>query len=146
MDRSYGRQASTAKPRPAFRKAALFVCLLFFLMSPACGAKRGAPPQKNKAEVGMASWYGKKFHGKKTASGERFNMYAMTAAHKTLPFNSRVRVTNLENNKSVKVRINDRGPWTKGRTIDLSYAAAKKIDMIEKGVVKVRVEVISLPE
>ncbi len=146
MDRSYGRQASTANPRPAFRNAALFVCILLFLVGTDCGGKRGDHQQKNKAEVGMASWYGKKFHGKKTASGERFNMYAMTAAHKTLPFNSRVRVTNLDNNKSVKVRINDRGPWTKGRIIDLSYAAAKKIDMIEKGVVKVRVEVISLPE
>ncbi|MDQ6973582.1 MAG: septal ring lytic transglycosylase RlpA family protein, partial [Mariprofundaceae bacterium] len=77
--------------------------------------------------TGMASWYGKKFHGKKTANGERYDMYAMTAAHTTLPMPSRVRVTNLSNGRSVVVRINDRGPFVKDRVIDLSYAAAKAL-------------------
>ncbi len=125
---------------------ALVMCIALFLVPLACGGKKNKAPSGRKAEVGMASWYGKKFHGKKTASGERFNMYALTAAHKTLPFDARVKVTNLSNKKSVKVRINDRGPWTKGRIIDLSYGAARKIDMIDKGVVKVRVEILSLPD
>ena len=74
-----------------------------------------------------ASWYGAKFHGKKTANGERFNMYAMTAAHKTLPLSSYVEVTNLKNNRRVIVRINDRGPYHGKRAMDLSYAAAKEL-------------------
>ena len=94
------------------------------------------------SDRGIASWYGRQFHGRSTASGETFDMYGLTAAHRNLPFGTRVKVTNLENKKSVVVRINDRGPWIKGRIIDLSYAAAKKIGMIEKGVVKVRVELI----
>lgn len=93
-------------------------------------------------EVGIASWYGKKFHGKRTASGEVFDMYKLTAAHRLLPFGTRVKVKNLENGKEVIVRINDRGPNKRGRIIDLSYASAKRIGMIEKGLVKVRLEVI----
>lgn len=91
-------------------------------------------------EVGKASWYGKKHHGKQTASGEPFNMYALTAAHPSLPFRTKVKVTNLKNNRSVIVRINDRGPFVRGRIIDLSYAAAKKLNAIRNGVVKVKVE------
>ena len=91
---------------------------------------------------GRASWYGKEFHGKKTASGEVFNMFAYTAAHRRLPFGTKVRVTNLENGKSVVVKINDRGPFIKGRIIDLSYAAAKKIDLVKMGVARVRIEVL----
>ncbi len=91
---------------------------------------------------GMASYYGKDFHGKKTANGEIFNMYALTAAHKSLPFDTKVRVTNLQNNRSVVVRINDRGPFVKGRIIDLSYAAAQKIDMVAMGTVKVKIELL----
>ncbi len=92
---------------------------------------------------GVASYYGRKFHRKKTASGERFNMYDLTAAHRTLPFNTRIKVTNLENNKSVIVRINDRGPFTKGRVVDLSFKAAKEIGLIQKGTAKVRIKVLS---
>jgi len=103
-----------------------------------------APLPENELE-GVASWYGPNFHGHRTASGEIYNMYDYTAAHKTLPLGTYVRVINLENGKSVIVRINDRGPFKKGRIIDLSYAAAKKIDMIEKGIAKVRLEVISKP-
>lgn len=92
--------------------------------------------------VGVASFYGPGFHGKKTASGERFNMYDLTAAHKTIPFNTKVKVTNIENNKSVVVRINDRGPYKKGRIIDLSKSAAEKIGLIQSGTAKVKLTII----
>ena len=93
-------------------------------------------------QSGVASWYGRRFHGRPTASGERYDMYAMTAAHPTLPFPSYVRVTSLENGRSVVVRINDRGPFVRGRIIDLSYAAASKLGYIDKGKVRVEVEQI----
>ena len=93
-------------------------------------------------EVGIASWYGRKFHGKKTANGETYDMYAMTAAHTVLPMPSIVKVTNLENGKSVKVRINDRGPFVKGRLIDLSYAAAKALGYVKQGTARVRVQTL----
>jgi rare lipoprotein A len=93
-------------------------------------------------EQGLASWYGRKFHGRATASGELYNMYAMTAAHKTLPLPSYARVTNPANGRSVVVRVNDRGPFVKGRIIDLSYTAALKLDALG-GVVPVRVERIT---
>jgi len=91
---------------------------------------------------GIASWYGPSFHNKLTSNGEYYNMYAMTAAHKTFPMNTVVKVTNLENGRSAVVRINDRGPFVKNRIIDLSNAAARKIDMIKKGTAPVRIEVI----
>ncbi|TCK06709.1 rare lipoprotein A [Phorcysia thermohydrogeniphila] len=90
-------------------------------------------------EVGIASWYGPGFHGKRTASGEFYNMYKLTAAHKTLPLGTYVRVINLENGKSVVVKINDRGPFVPGRIIDLSYAAAKRIGMLSKGTARVKI-------
>ena len=92
------------------------------------------------SESGKASYYGDRHHGQKTASGERFDQRAMTAAHRTLPFGTRVKVTNLNNNRSVVVRINDRGPFVRGRIIDVSRAAAEKLDMVRSGVVPVRVE------
>ena len=92
---------------------------------------------------GVASWYGKKFHGRRTSSQERYNMHAMTAAHKTLPLPTYVRVTNLRNNKSVIVRVNDRGPFVHNRIIDLSYSAARKLDMITTGTSLVEVTAIS---
>ncbi len=95
-----------------------------------------------KSMVGIASYYGPGFHGRKTANGERFNMHELTAAHKTLPFNTKVRVTNLSNKKSVIVRINDRGPYKKGRIIDLSKGAAQKIGLIQTGTAKVKVEIL----
>lgn len=96
-------------------------------------------------EEGIASWYGKQFHGRLTSSGETYNMYEMTAAHKTLPIPSYVKVTNLENNRTVVVRVNDRGPFHANRIIDLSYSAAHKLGFTQKGVAKVRVEQI-VPE
>lgn len=92
---------------------------------------------------GIASWYGPEFHGKKTASGEIYDMYAMTAAHKTLPISSYARVTNLENQRSVIVRINDRGPFHGDRVMDLSYAAAKKLDLHEAGSGAVEIKAIA---
>lgn len=89
---------------------------------------------------GMASWYGRRFHGRRTASGERYDMYAMTAAHPTLPIPSYARVTSLENGRSVVVRVNDRGPFLRGRIIDLSYVAASKLGYIKKGSANVEVE------
>jgi len=93
---------------------------------------------------GIASYYGKEFHGRKTANGETFDMNAMTAAHRTLPFGTMVRVTNLANDQSVTVRINDRGPFIKGRIIDLSYGAAKSIDLLSIG--QVKLEVLKYPK
>ena len=91
---------------------------------------------------GKASWYGSSFHGRRTANGERYNQYALTAAHRSLPFGTRVKVTNVNNGRSVVVRINDRGPFIKGRVIDLSTAAASNIGMIHHGVVPVRLQVL----
>ncbi len=96
------------------------------------------------SETGIGSWYGHKFHGRKTANGEVFNMYKMTAAHRVLPMPSVVRVTNLSNGRSVVLRVNDRGPYARDRVIDLSLAAAEKIGYRRQGVTRVRVEL--LPE
>lgn len=93
-------------------------------------------------EVGMASWYGPGFHGRQTASGQRFDMHAMTAAHTTLPFGTRVRVTNLDNDRSVVLTINDRGPFAKGRIVDVSRRAAERLGFIVKGETRVRVRAV----
>ncbi|HVK88178.1 MAG TPA: septal ring lytic transglycosylase RlpA family protein [Kofleriaceae bacterium] len=94
-------------------------------------------------QEGLGTWYGGKHHGGPTASGERFDKNAMTCAHRTLPMGTRVRVTNKRNGKSVVLRINDRGPYGKGRIIDVSEAAARRLDMIDAGVVPVHVEVVA---
>lgn len=94
-------------------------------------------------QKGLASWYGPDFHGKKTSNGEIYNTYALTAAHKTLPMNTYVLVKNMENQKQVVVRINDRGPFVKGRIIDLSFKAAKQIGIIEKGVERVLITALA---
>ncbi|HWP91699.1 MAG TPA: septal ring lytic transglycosylase RlpA family protein [Thermodesulfobacteriota bacterium] len=120
-----------------------------FIFSCSYTSKRGTEaiiyPAEGYTQTGIASWYGVEEHGKKAASGERFSMYGYTAAHKSLPLGTMARVTNLENGKDVIVRINDRGPFVGGRIIDLSYTAAKSIDMIAKGTARVKVEVISVP-
>lgn len=97
-------------------------------------------------EVGYASWYGDPYHGRRAANGEIYDKYKLTAAHLTLPFGAEAKVTDLENNKSVVVRITDRGPFVKGRIIDLSLAAARKIQMVGPGTALVKLEVLSLPE
>lgn len=91
---------------------------------------------------GTASYYGKAHHGKRTASGERFNQNALTAAHRTLAFGTRVKVTNLDNGRSVVVRINDRGPFGRGRIIDVSKAAAEQLNMLRSGTARVRLEAL----
>lgn len=100
-----------------------------------------AAMQTNDAIIGKASYYANKFHGRKTASGEIYDKTKFTAAHKNLPFGTKIKVTNLSNNKTIVVRINDRGPFVKNRIIDVSYAAAKKIDMIKEGVIKIKIVV-----
>lgn len=122
----------------------LLLPLTLTLVLQACGST--PPPVSGPVVVsvqqGKASYYGTRHHGRKTASGERFNKNALTAAHRTLPFGSLVRVTNLNNHKSIVVRINDRGPYAKGRIIDLSEQAAREINMIRAGVAQVRVELL----
>ena len=98
--------------------------------------------QAENVQVGLASWYGKDFHGRRMADGGTYDMYGMMAAHKTLPLGTKVRVTNLANRKSVIVTIRDRGPYVEGRIIDLSNRAAKLLGMRAKGVSKVRIEVV----
>ena len=90
----------------------------------------------------MSSWYGPNFHGKLTANGEVYDMYGVTAAHKTLPLNTVARVTNVENGKSIILRITDRGPYISGRMLDCSMGAARKLDFYEQGTAKVKVEII----
>jgi rare lipoprotein A len=120
---------------------------LIFLFTACAPKKIPYPPYEPGKEIryretGIASWYGEDFHGKKTANGETYDMYAMTAAHRTLPFNTRVRVTNLENGNKTEVRINDRGPFVPGRIIDLSRSGAKELGMLGAGTAKVAVEAV----
>ena len=99
--------------------------------------------KKGTVKYGKASWYGKPFHGRLTANGERYNMYKMTAAHRTYAMGTILKVTNLHNKRSVKVRVNDRGPFYSSRMVDLSYGAARKLGMVKKGIGKIKVEVVS---
>lgn len=126
-----------------FKKRAFFTSLLMLVLvfslfsdSPMKWVKKGW------AQKGIASWYGGKFQGRLTANGEYFDTYKLTAAHKSLPFNTVVRVKNIDNGKTVDVRVNDRGPFVKNRIIDLSFAAAKKIDMTKSGTARVVIQVI----
>ena len=114
--------------------------LVWVILLSACHRKTVPASQEvSGTETGLASFYSESYNGKKTANGEIYNSSEYTAAHKKLPFNTKVKVTNLSNGKTVKVRINDRGPFVAGRIIDLTRAAAKKIDMIGAGVTKVKI-------
>jgi len=141
------------------RSAALALFLTAFLLQ-SCGKKKVAaahpstapkpavnakPPKPGDTEVGMASWYGHPYHGRAAANGEIYDMEKLTAAHRTLPFNTWVRVENISNGKFVNVRIIDRGPFVDNRIIDLSHAAAQQIELIRPGVARVRVVVITPP-
>ncbi len=136
-------------------RARLLTCVLVLvpasLLLSACGKKhrvaRGLPsvPSLRSGETGLASWYGRPYHGRAAANGEIYDMEKFTAAHRTLPFGTWVRVTNLANDKSVDVRIIDRGPFAGGRIIDLSRAAAEVIDMIRQGLARVRLDIIFTP-
>ena len=97
---------------------------------------------ENAYQVGTASYYGKKFHGRKTANGETFNMYKLTAAHRVLPLGTVIRVTDLRSGRWVEVRVNDRGPFVEGRILDLSFAAALELEMVAAGTAKVMIEVV----
>jgi rare lipoprotein A len=131
------------------RFAALAFPLACLLLS-SCAKKHhiastpSAPAPMRSTETGLASWYGHPYHGRAAANGEIYDMEKLTAAHRTLPFGTMVRVTNLSNGKMVDVRIIDRGPFVAGRIIDLSHAAAESIEMIGPGVAQVRVDILSL--
>jgi len=116
-------------------------CLLFLLLLAACAGPRVRPPEAGYEETGLASWYGPEFHGKRASSGEVYDMYQLTAAHPQLPLGTWVAVTNLQNGRSVEVRINDRGPFVGNRLLDLSYAAARLLGMVRPGVAPVRLRV-----
>jgi rare lipoprotein A len=103
------------------------------------------PHARGFVQEGIASWYGREFHGRKTSSGETYNMYGLTAAHKTLPLGTYVRVRNLRNGKTLDVRINDRGPFARGRIIDLSYAAAKTLGVVGPGTAPVKITALGAP-
>jgi len=126
-------------------RGAIALLAILLSSSAACSLARPSVPTlaAGRGEVGNASWYGKRHQGKRTASGERYEEYAMTAAHPTLPFGTRLRVTNLENRRSAIVRVNDRGPFVDGRVIDLSLAAARALGIAEEGVARVRLQRIN---
>jgi len=118
--------------------------LLALVLATGCASTGGRFPSRTTAvETGVASYYAGEYHGRRTASGEKFHQGKLTAAHRTLPFGTRVRVTNLENGRSVVVRITDRGPFRRGRVIDVSKQAARKLGFLRDGTAKVRVEVVS---
>ena len=131
----------------------LVICCMFFISFPCVSlagnnfldSDSGIVKKPVFSQTGTASMYGAKFHNRKTANGERFNMYDHTAAHPFLAFGTHVKVTNLRNNKSIVVRINDRGPFVKGRIIDLSYAVAQELEFIRQGITPVKVETIAEP-
>lgn len=123
------------------RIAAGAALLAAVALAAACTSTR--PPAPHVVERGTASWYGGKFHGRRTASGEIFDTHRLTAAHRTLPFGTLVEVKNLGNDKTVRVRINDRGPFVRGRVIDLSHAAARQIGLVGPGTAKVEVAIVA---
>jgi len=123
---------------------AISLTILVFLVG--CSSHRNYKPQPDllgHSESGKASYYSMKYQNRETASGERFNNHLMTAAHKTLPFGTKVIVTNIDNGKTVVVTINDRGPYVKGRIIDLTQAAFSKIESLDKGLVEVKIRVVN---
>ena len=129
----------------AFRVTVVAAALLLA----ACGGRKAKPakaPRIGSTENGIASWYGHPYHGRRAANGEIYDMEQLTAAHRTLPFETWVRVRNLANGKTVDVRIQDRGPFVRGRIIDLSHAGARAIDLVGPGTAKVRLTIIAPPK
>ncbi len=133
----------------ALRRRRIIVVVAVIALSASCARRKQVPkplaPLPGTVERGIASWYGYPYHGRRAANGEIYDMESLTAAHRTLPFGSWVEVENLNNGRTVQVRITDRGPFVEGRIIDLSHAAAKQIEMIGPGVVPVRLTVIEPP-
>lgn len=135
---------STARPAPSALLLAGLLIAVAGCAGPASRTHVTSPDERPspRVEIGYASYYARAHHGRRTANGERFDRDALTAAHRTLPYGTRVRVTHLRNGRDVTVRINDRGPFRKGRLIDISPAAARELRMIAEGVARVRVEVV----
>lgn len=142
VEGTIGRRAWLRSRRSGSFPLAVVLAALTFT---GCGVRAPAPPAHGVPQTGMASWYGPGFHGHPTTSGEPYNQHDLTAAHPTLPLGTRVRVTNLDNGRSVEVRINDRGPFLKERAIDLSYAAAHAIGVVGPGTAPVRIETVERP-
>ena len=122
-------------------KRLLGACALLSLLA-GCASQSGTVDPHGYDQTGVASYYGARHHGKRTASGERFDQHGLTAAHRQLPFGTRVKITNLGNNNSVVVRINDRGPYSRGRLIDVSREAAEQLGMLRSGTARVRVQAL----
>jgi len=135
----FARSRARRARRPVMRWAWGFLGAVILT---ACATVATAPRDQ---EVGVASWYGEPFHGQLTANGETYDMHTYTAAHRLYPFGTRLRVTNLENGRSVMVRVNDRGPFVRGRIIDLSFAAATDLGMVPHGTTRVRLQRVSVP-
>jgi rare lipoprotein A len=130
-------------PQPLRRLAAIIMACGLLLLPAACGLRPPAEWPGGYSESGLASYYAHQLHGKPTASGEPYDPQAFTGAHRTLPFGTRVEVLRPGTGRAVTIRINDRGPFVKGRIIDLSYAAARQLGMLREGVVKVQVRVVN---
>ncbi len=129
---------------PAFGATNAAAAVAICLLATGCATNRYQPPKPRDAVRGMASWYGKDFHGKPTANGEIYDMHGISAAHRELPLGTVVDVTHLGNGREVRVRINDRGPFIRGRILDLSYGAARKLDMVGEGVARVEIRIVSV--
>ncbi len=135
------RRFRSGAPRAGTRGVAAALLVAMTVGGAGCAARQ-LPAAGEGPWEGSASWYGVDFHGRRAADGSRYNMYELTAAHRTMEFGTRLLVTNLENGRTVKVTITDRGPFIEGRIIDLSFAAAQQIGMLDTGVARVRLEVV----
>jgi rare lipoprotein A len=125
------------------RRPVLLLAGVLTLALAGCASRTATTaPAEGLTQTGRASWYGQAHHGRRTANGERFDMHALTAAHRSLPFGTRLRVVNLDNDREVEVRVNDRGPAVADRILDLSYAAARALHAIEAGIIRVRLTVL----
>ena len=138
------RLSSIRTPRPPLGTTHVLLLALLATLASGCSMHRYDKPRVGTTQRGVASWYGEPFHGRKTASGEVYDMHGMTAAHKELPLGTVVQVTNLDNGREIELRVNDRGPFIKGRVLDVSYAAAKHLGMVGPGTAKIELRVVRL--
>lgn len=128
------------------RRLVLWLCVAGLALFSACASHRLERPDRGATQRGIASWYGEPFHGRATASGEIYDMHGLTAAHRELPLGTRIAVHNLDNGRKIEVRVNDRGPFIRGRILDLSFGAAKKLGVVKPGLAKVEIRVLALGE